>query len=156
MIKRYKKPTVLVTWAFAYLAIFMVPVVLLSYVLLRSTKVITNESIRANENFAEQISISLDKGLSDLSNVAQNCVRSYEVLQILESQEYGTAQFHYNAYIAIEYEGNETTGTSDGAAGLYLSWIGKSGQVIGKWRSGIGNGRDCKAFYHPRKSQISV
>ena len=45
MIKRYKKPTVLVTWAFAYLAIFMVPVVLLSYVLLRSTKVITNESI---------------------------------------------------------------------------------------------------------------
>ena len=103
MIKRYKKPTVLVTWAFAYLAIFMVPVVLLSYVLLRSTKVITNESIRANENFAEQISISLDKGLSDLSNVAQNCVRSYEVLQILESQEYGTAQFHYNAYIAIEY-----------------------------------------------------
>ncbi len=103
MSSRLKRPTVLITWGFTYLAIFMVPVILFSFVVLRSTSVISAESERANQNFAKQICTSMDKELTNLSNLAQNCVRSEEVLTVLGQKEYNSSQSHYNTYLAIEY-----------------------------------------------------
>jgi len=103
MTEKRKHPTVLVTWAFAYLAIFMIPVILFSFVVLRSTNVITSESTRANENFAEQICTSMDRGLSDISNLAQNSVHNLDIQRVLRQKEYDNLETHYNMYIAIEY-----------------------------------------------------
>ena len=98
-----KRPTVLITWGFTYLAIFLVPVILFSFVVLRSTSMISEESERANQNFAKQVRTSMDKELTDVSNLARSCIHSTEISTVLNQADFGSSQFHYNAYLATEY-----------------------------------------------------
>ena len=98
-----KRPTVLITWGFTYLAIFLVPVILFSFVVLRSTSMISEESERANQNFAKQICTSMDKELTDVSNLAQTCIHSTEISTVLNQKEYNSTQARYNVYLAVEH-----------------------------------------------------
>ena len=98
-----KRPTVLITWGFTYLAIFLVPVILFSFVVLRSTSMISEESERANQNFAKQICTSMDKELTDVSNLAQTCIQSTEISTVLNQKEYNSTQARYNVYLGVEH-----------------------------------------------------